>query len=130
MLSSSLFHSMGSFSSQVTWILVLSIVVPHVTSSAAIAINHPTLVLGWRGYTRKNIDHLNVLKLLLFMFGVFVPAILIYLKEVAKDKKKEMLKKTTKNFILQGPEQQKLSKENQEGESRKAGYHECGSLHM
>ena len=104
MLSWSLFHSFGSFSSQVTWILVLSIVVPHVTSATAIAINHPTLVFGWQRYTQKYISNMNMVKPLLFIFGIFVPAILIYLKEEAKHRKKKLLKRTIRNFFLKFPE--------------------------
>ena len=103
----SLFNQISTFSSTITWILIVSIFPPLLFSAIETAKNRPTTILGgsvWQSFEEDppNKGKRWALQVFIIVFYPVVPAILICVREEAKVKKKELFKETRREWNQNG----------------------------
>ena len=98
LLQETVFTYPTALSSQLTWLLLMSVAVPPFISALETAHKHPLLTLGcslWHHYTHNHLPRwkLRCIKILTVIFYPLVPAILIISKVKTTEKMRELLEK-------------------------------------
>ena len=105
-LGATVFEEYMLFSSQITVLLLASIIVPNVASAISITCKRPTVVLDseeWMKWRRLPDDigrlHMFVLRFLSSISFLFMPAMIVISNERAKEKRKALIQNIDESII-------------------------------
>ena len=93
------FWDIFSFSSLITWILLISIIVPLAISTVSVLRRDPSIILGWKYHgSEHSSKKLLAMRLVVFFLWFAVPVLILITKEEAKFKQRRLLKQMARNL--------------------------------
>ena len=93
-----------TFSSLITWILLLSIVIPLAITAVGLLRRSPTIILGWKTWAKYEMSppswkELLAMRITVGFLWFAAPALIVNAQEEAKAKRKKLLESVARNLL-------------------------------